>query len=77
MKSEIKNAILIQANTEQEGVSLEYGYIAEQFRGWKPVMQALLKQGNRWYDKKRIKNVITKETQELYFDITNFFGKLR
>lgn len=72
----IKNAILIKAKTEKEGVSLEYAYITEQFRGWKPIMQALLKQGDRWYDKIRIKNVITKEIQELYFDITNFFGKI-
>jgi hypothetical protein len=68
-------AIPIRAPNEQTGVKAEYHWLAEHFPGYKRGGQALLNQGGRVYDS--IEIITTNgERRKLYFDITDFFGKM-
>jgi hypothetical protein len=63
------------ATNEISGVEAENSYITAHHPGWHQKMQALLNHDGRIYD--RIDMVGPKgETKSLYFDITDWFGKL-
>ncbi len=55
------------------GVAAEGAWTARQHRGWRKTGQALINNKGRWYD------VITYKTEkgprEVWFDITDFYGK--
>jgi hypothetical protein len=67
--------VLEGATNELSGVQAESIYIAKHYPGWPQNMQALLNHDGRMYD--RIDIVGPKgESKSLYFDITDWFGKL-
>jgi hypothetical protein len=67
--------VLEGATNELAGVQAESAYIAKHYPGWHQSMQALLNHNGRMYD--RIDIVGPKgESKSLYFDITDWFGKL-
>lgn len=59
---------------ETEGVSAEYAYIAKNFLGWKPGMQALLSDKGRRYDSIDLTGPDGSH-KTIFFDITEWFGK--
>jgi hypothetical protein len=67
--------VLEGATNELAGVRAESAYIAKRYPGWHQTMQALLNHNGRMYD--RIDIVGPKgESKSLYFDITDWFGKV-
>jgi hypothetical protein len=71
----LANAILIHAKNEEEGMEAEYGWLKAHYSGYKLKRQSLINGKKRIYDKMEI---ITREGKSvvLYFDITEYFGKL-
>jgi hypothetical protein len=69
-----KTAVVIQnAENAIEGVAAEYAWIKKHRPGWKVEGQMLVNRGNRTYDVIIISKAGIK--REIYFDITDFFGK--
>ena len=67
--------VLEGAKNEMSGIEAEHSYIVTHYPGWRQREQALLDHDGRIYD--RIEIVGPKgETKSLYFDITDWFGKL-
>ena len=73
--SSMANAVVITASNERQGVSAEYHWIAGRFPGYKRNKQALLHNDDRFYDEIDI-TTASGEPAKIYFDITNFFGKM-
>lgn len=69
------NAIPIKATNERAGVSAEYRWIGEHFPRYKRGTQALLNGNGRFYDSIEIVTA-SGERRKIYFDITEFFGKM-
>ena len=70
-----QTAIVIgNGHNEMTGVGAEYDWIEKNRPGWRPASQALIEDGGHYYDV----ITITKEgkTQDIWFDITGFFGVL-
>lgn len=67
------------AKNNFEGIRAEYMYIEEKYGrrnvDWRLLRQALLESNNKIYDKLAIE-LKSGDVVEIYFDITNFFGKL-
>lgn len=74
--SSFDTAIVLEgATNELAGVQAENAYVAKHYAGWRQRMQALLNHDGRMYD--RIDIVGPRgESKSLYFDITDWFGKL-
>jgi hypothetical protein len=75
----IKDAIIIlDVENHFEGVVEEYEYLERKFRkrgkNWELEMQALIKTGNKNYDK-MVLRFPDGSRKTIYFDITSFFGK--
>ncbi len=71
--SSLENASIISDCNNTEGVRQEYLLIEKTFANFKLVRQELLDKNNRKYDKFELE--INGEKVELFFDITEFFGK--
>jgi hypothetical protein len=73
--SSIKNAVIIKAPTEFAGVRGEYDWIKKNHPDWQLKTQSNQKAGGKIYDKM---DFLTPDGRPvtLYFDITDFFGKL-
>jgi len=73
----IETAVVLEdATNEFNGVSAEHAYTNGHYPGWKWKMQSLMNNGNKQYD--IIELVGPKgESKTIYFDITNWFGKLQ
>ena len=71
----IEKAIVLNEKNETQGVSAEYTWLRNNYPGYKLKRQSLIDHNNKYYDKMEI---ITAEGGKLtiYFDITNFFGKM-
>lgn len=69
-----EKAIVIMEKTESKGVSAEYDWVKKHYPGYKLNSQSLNIKDKKYFDILKIK---TKEGEdlELYFDISNFFGK--
>ncbi|MEI9912497.1 MAG: hypothetical protein WDO71_24295 [Bacteroidota bacterium] len=72
--SSFENAIILKQKKERAGVDAEYKWLAENYPGYTRIRQSLKGKGEKYYD------IITIKTndggiKEIYFDITNFFGK--
>ena len=67
--------VLDGAKDEMSGIGAEHSYIAAHFPGWRLKEQSLLNQNSRIYDRIDIIGP-TGQTKSLYFDITEWFGKL-
>jgi hypothetical protein len=73
--SSMANAIPIKAQNEKAGVAAEYHWIAEHFPGYKRGRQQLLNGNGRYYDAIDI-TTTAGEHRTIYFDITDYFGKM-
>ena len=67
-------AIVVEADSEVQGVNAEYMWIAFQRPNKDVVLQSLVFEGGRAYD---ILEVAGRDgnTEEIYFDITAFYGR--
>ena len=70
----MSNAIIISDCNDPEGVLQEYIELRKRFGQYKKIRRRLLEDNNRKYDVFELD--INGEKVEVYFDITNFFGKL-
>jgi hypothetical protein len=74
--SSLENAIVVLgATSESAGVEAEHSYLSQHFPGSSVVRQALLHQAGKVYDRLEIKTS-SATTTAIYFDVTDFFGKL-
>jgi hypothetical protein len=73
--SSIENAVIIGAPNNFIGVDAEYDWIKKNHPTWRLEQQSLMNAGGKMYDKMDFR---TPEggAVTLYFDITNFFGKM-
>jgi len=73
-----ENAVIIKAKTTSEGISKEYMFISMFYgnrdKDWELIMQSLQEHNNKSFDVIEIK-LKNGEVKEVFFDITNFFGK--
>jgi len=69
-----QNAIVIKEKTETSGVKSEYKWLEENYPGYKMIRQTLNFKGKKPYDILKIKTA-EGQTLEIYFDISNFYGK--
>ena len=77
--SSLDKAIRIEgARNESEGLAAEYAWLAQEFgvqeKDWTLVMQSLMHDKGRSYDQMIVK-IADGTEKEIYFDITDFFGK--
>jgi hypothetical protein len=67
--------VIVQgASGELEGVSAEYDWLAQKSPGYKRKFQSLTKCAGQAADKVTIQTA-SGDTVDVYFDISNFFGK--
>lgn len=64
------------AKNEFEGVQSEYSWIQKCYQDWKVTHQSVSKNQEKIYDLLHIENPRTHEKKEIYFNISNWFGKL-
>jgi len=69
----IEKAIVISDCENLEGIDQEYKEIRKRFGNYKLIQQSLIDVNNRMYDKLELE--IEGEQIEVFFDITDFFGK--
>lgn len=72
--SSYDKAIVIKDKSESTGVRAEYAWLSKNYPGYQLKMQSLLFQNNKPYDKIKIVTA-SGEEKNIYFDISNFFGK--
>ena len=65
---------MITETTEPTGVAAEHGWLKTNRPGWQLVQQTLAMDRGRPYDILTIRK--SGKTEEVYFDISNFFGRL-
>jgi hypothetical protein len=65
---------VVGAKGESDGVDVEYKWLSEERRGWSRTDQATLNSGSEIYDMLTIHK--GSKTQNICFDITDFFGKM-
>jgi hypothetical protein len=66
--------VLPGITSEMDGVRAEHAYIAQHLPGWRLQRQSLISHNNRHYD--RLELIGPNGAQrELFFDITDWFGK--
>ncbi len=73
--SSVENAVVILAETEDEGIDLEHHWIFDRYGRFRKIRGGLASAGEKHYD------VITVELSDhsektIYFDITGFYGVL-
>jgi hypothetical protein len=73
--SSIENAVIIKAPNELAGVRGEYNWIRKNRPGWQLEKQSMLNKGGKVYDKMDFQTPDGRRVT-LYFDITDFVGKL-
>ena len=67
-------AIVIKEKTERKGIDAEYKWLRKHFPGYTLIRQSLNFENNKNYDVLSIKTS-EGEKKDIYFDISNFFGK--
>lgn len=78
--SVLKNPIIIKnAKNSLDGIQSEFIYIeyryGEQYRDWVTIGQSTLHVGDRVYDLVEYQLLPEKTNKQIYFDITDFYGK--
>jgi ABC-type glycerol-3-phosphate transport system substrate-binding protein len=70
----LENAIVIKLEKEAAGVEEEYKWLSQNYPGYATIRKSRASRAKKHYD---IITIRTKEGQEkdIYFDITNFYGK--
>jgi hypothetical protein len=72
--SSLDQALLIRgARGERDGIQSEYDWLAANRPGWRAIAQSLVVNGSRKYDVFHIAK--GSQTADLFFDITEYFGK--
>ena len=71
--SSIENAIVISDCNNSEGIRQEYIEVQKRFGNYELIQQTLLNIENQMYDKLELD--IEGERIEIFFNITDFFGK--
>jgi len=75
----IDNAVIITAKSETTGIAAEYDFISSKYGvrnvEWKMLSQSTQSKKNKTYDVLTIQLTKTDEKLDIYFDITNFYGK--
>lgn len=74
-KATLSDPVVIHANSEMQGVPMEYEWIRKNYPNSKPKGQALIEQNGKVYDQIDIVTA-SGEVKSLFFDITSFYGKL-
>ncbi len=69
-----ENAVVIHEKTETKGIAAEYAWLDAHYPGYKIKSQSLKMNKKRVYDVLSFKTKQGKD-MEIYFDITDFFGK--
>jgi hypothetical protein len=72
--SSYENAIVISDCSNQEGVQQEYKEVRKRFGEYRLIRQVLLEHEGKMYDKLELE-LKDSEHVDVYFDITDFFGK--
>ena len=72
--SSFETAIVIHEKSESKGVDAEYKWLAKNYPGYKMISQSLSYHDKKPYDVLSIKTK-DDEKKEVYFDISDFFGK--
>ena len=72
--SSYEKAIVIEEKSEGPGVNAEYDWLRKHYPGYKFKKQSLNFHEKKYYD---ILSIVTGEGEkkDIYFDISNFFGK--
>jgi hypothetical protein len=65
--------VIVGAPNEFVGVAAENAWVTRRHRGWRKDAQALLSNNGRWYDVISYKT--EKGSRDVWFDITDFYGK--
>jgi hypothetical protein len=73
--SSFEKAVVIKEKSEMKGVSAEYAWLRKNYPGYKSNGQSLTPHGNKNYDVIHITTADGRK-KDIYFDISNFFGKL-
>ncbi len=73
--SSIEQAVIINSATESTGVHAEYVWLAQRYPGYTRGLQSLQESGGKRYDVLEFTTAVG-EKKHVYFDITDFFGKL-
>ncbi len=73
--SSIEKAVIIKAPDNFIGVRIEYTWIKKNCPGWQLEKQSAFKSGNKIYDKMEFRTPDGR-LKTIYFDITDFYGKL-
>jgi len=67
-------AVVINAVTEQDGVAFQRLWMKENYPGWTPVTQRLIRSKAKTYDRVLcVEN--TGKTKGLWFDVTSWYGR--
>jgi len=72
--SSFEKAVFIKESSEGAGIDAEYAWIRDKYPGSKVGGQALMNHNNKPYDVIHITTSDGTKT-DVYFDISNFFGK--
>jgi hypothetical protein len=73
--SSVEKAVIIKAPDNFIGVRVEYAWIKKNCPGWQLEKQSAFKAGNKIYDKMEFRAPDGRQ-KTIYFDITDFYGKL-
>ena len=73
--STLNGAVIVHARDEAVGIRAEYAWIKEHWPGSQRGKQGLITKNNKLYDALTITDTAGQE-RTLYFDITEYFGKL-
>jgi len=72
--SSYESAIVISDCSNQDGVQQEYKEVTKRFGEYRLIRQVLLENEGKMYDKLELE-LRNGENIDVYFDITDFFGK--
>lgn len=72
--SSFEKAIIIKSKTDAAGTAEEYNWLKKNYPGYRMKNQSLLQHNKRPYDLLKFVTS-TGDQKEIYFDITNSFGK--
>jgi predicted Zn-dependent protease len=72
--SSFEKAIVIKKDNSKEGINAEYEYLRKNYPEYKFMSQSLIFHNDKPYD---VLTIITSDgiEKDVYFDISNFFGK--
>ena len=72
--STLEKAVIVQTNSNMEGVRAEYAWLSQHYPYSKDISQTLLHKNGKSYDLLKIRTSNGQEV-DIYFDISAFFGK--